>query len=147
MKTTLLIDINDTLDDGSDFEYREKQHFLDLQNWTPPTWVMWPRKWIEDFSNFLIEYREKLLPIFWTSVWLYGQKHVRYDWLKTDVIGFNGEIFHEFNENDNFSASSIWIWTPKSIDFDTLISFIKWKSESCMSQPNRYSYGKNTRNN
>jgi len=128
MKTTLLIDINDTLDDGSDFQYREKQHLLDLETWAP-TWVMWPRKWIEDFSAFLIEYKAKLLPIFWSSVWLYGQDFVAREWLKTEIIWFDGKTFHTFKTNDILHPSATGIMVPKGYYMNILMDYIRWKSE------------------
>jgi len=124
MKTTLLIDINDTLDDGSDFAYRENMS-LDVEC----TWVLWPRKWIENFSDFLVEYKEKLLPIFWTSVWLYGQDFVAKQWLKTEIIWFDGKDFIPLPSSGIFSPSYPWIGTPKSSDIPTLREYIKDKSE------------------
>ena len=129
MKTTLLIDINDTLDDGSNLNSRDRQHALEEEMWIH-IWVAGARKWIEDFAEFLVEYKEKLLPIFWTTVWPHGQKFVADTFLNTDIIWFDRDTFLNFN---NFSPKldviKGWIITPKSYYFPLLLEYIKWKSE------------------
>ena len=128
MKTTLLIDINDTLDDEENSQYNEEEYSKSLELPTPFTWVLWPRKWIEDFSDFLIEYKHKILPIFWTRVGLYGQNFVANTFLKTEVTWFDWKNFHKLGTDKLFSSSTPGI-ADKSYYFPLLFEYIKWKSE------------------
>lgn len=109
-KTTLLLDINDTLDNGHDYLWRSlmyleaKKEFI--QRWkVPSSWVMPPKEWIEIFWDFLNAYKNKILPIFWTSVWLQWQKYVADKYLKANVVWFDGEKFY-----NDWILDAVWTW-------------------------------------
>ena len=108
-KTVLLIDINDTLDD-SDHPDRRKLY----QSNKLPHWVMPAREGIKDFAIFLNEFHDKLVPIFWTSVWMRWQRAVARKYLNFPVIWFNWEEFVNFDTATDRVMKSHWIWLPKS---------------------------------
>lgn len=130
-KTALLLDINDTLDDGREFEERKRTKNLILR-----TGVLPAKDGIEEFAVFLHEYNEKLITIFWTSVWLRGQDYVAKEFLgnNKNIVYFDSD---EFMSYDTFNKKYLhdesrrfWgVWTPKTRYFLKFRKYIWSKIE------------------
>lgn len=133
MKTALLLDINDTLDDHSNHEERRRinnssvdsiEYQLQLNG------VMPLRDWIDIFASFLEEYNERIIPIFWSAVGIHWQSLLAryYFWEAQIVWNSAWEFIPNIRNYDLSSQRGIGIWSPKSKHMSDLREFIRWKA-------------------
>ncbi len=93
-KNILLLDINDTLDDGRTTEELESWAFDDffIRGKRHIPGVAIPKEWIERFWDFLREYHDRIIPIFWTAVWVRSQERFVHEVLKAPVYAFSTDF-------------------------------------------------------
>ena len=127
MKDILLLDINETIDNphsNSRSEFWNNKEELILN------WVMPLREDIRVFSDFLEKYRESLMVVFFSSVWIRGQqlvaRELSLNWNKKDFFLYDWEKIIKFKNRVDYDKISTWIWMPKSRYVKKVIEEFKW---------------------